>query len=139
MGGLTLARFLGLGGMLLWWLLSLMACSPSATSTNQSSDTLTIQPGGWTVADPFNQDVQEAARFAVQTQSMRTHSRLIYKDLKSAQTQVVAGQNFQMNLTIIDHGLSRSAAVSVWKDLHNQYSLTHWQWSQDALAVTASP
>jgi hypothetical protein len=139
MGGLTLARLSGHGGMLLWWLLSLMACSPSATSPNQTRDTLTVQAGGWMEADPFNQDVQEAARFAVQTQSMRTHSRLIYKDLKSAQTQVVAGQNFQMNLTVIDHGLSRSAAVSVWKNLHNQYSLTHWQWSQDALAVTANP
>jgi hypothetical protein len=145
MGGLMPERRGGRRGLLLMSLGSLMACSPPPpsasppTAPSQTRDSLAVQAGGWTETDPFSQDVQEAARFAVQRHAIHTHSRLIYKDVKAAQTQVVEGQNFQMHVTVFEQGLSRSAAVTVWKNLQNQYTLTHWQWNENALPVPATP
>ena len=90
-----------------------------------------MQAGGWTQADTFNEDVQEAARFAVQKHAVSKQSRLIYKDVLSAQTQIVAGLNFQMKVLVIEDHLSRSAMVFVSRNLQNQYTLTHWNWMND--------
>lgn len=90
-----------------------------------------MQAGGWTQADSFNEDVQEAARFAVQKQALLTQSRLIYKDVLSAQTQIIAGLNFQLKVLVIDQDLPRYARVTVWRNLQNQYSLTQWDWTND--------
>lgn len=109
----------------------LAACSPPAPSSIQINDRLKNHAGGWTQADTFNEDVQEAARFAVQKHAISTQSRLIYKDVLSAQTQIVAGQNFQMKVWVIERDLSRYATVVVWRNLQNQYTLTQWNWTND--------
>lgn len=90
-----------------------------------------MQAGGWTQADSFNEDVQEAARFAVQKQAVLTQSRLIYKDVLSAQTQIIAGLNFRLKVLVTDQDLPRYARVTVWRNLQNQYSLTQWDWTND--------
>ncbi|WP_350294474.1 cystatin domain-containing protein [Limnohabitans sp. Rim8] len=97
----------------------------------QINDTLKMQAGGWTQADNFNEDVQEAARFAVQKQAVLTQSRLIYKDVLSAQTQIIAGLNFQLKVSVTEQDLPRYARVTVWRNLQNQYSLTQWVWTND--------
>jgi len=128
MGGLmALCRACWLGLSLHW----LVACSPPAPPAIQINHTLKIQEGGWTQADTFNEDVQEAARFAVQKQAVLTQSRLIYKDVLSAQTHIGTGLNFQMKVLVIEQDLPRYARVSVWRNLQNQYTLTQWDWSTD--------
>ena len=84
--------------------------------------------GGFAHADPFAVDVQEAARFAVQSQAVNTHTRLIYKDVLTAQIQVVAGQNYLLNLALTEDGKPRQAHVKVWRQLNNSYVLTQWVW-----------
>jgi hypothetical protein len=90
-----------------------------------------MQEGGWTQADTFNADVQEAARFAVQKQAVLTQSRLIYKDVLSAQTQIIAGLNFQLKVSVTEQDSPRYARVTVWRNLQNQYTLTQWDWAND--------
>jgi hypothetical protein len=90
-----------------------------------------MQTGGWTQADTFNADVQEAARFAVQKQAVLTQSRLIYKDVLSAQTQIIAGLNFQLKVSVTEQDSPRYARVTVRRNLQNQYTLTQWDWAND--------
>jgi len=89
------------------------------------------QTGAWGAADAYSDEVQEAARFAVQKQAVATRSRLIFKDVQSAQVQVVAGLNFRMKLVVVNDGVSQNAVATVWRNLENQYQLTEWQWSID--------
>ena len=118
---------------------SLAACTPQATDTVGSAAVvpeavkaipapLPSLTGGYAHADPFAAEVQEAARFAVQAQAVDTHSRLIYKDVLTAQTQVVAGQNYLLSLAVIEDGKPRQAQVKVWRQLNNRYVLTQWDW-----------
>jgi len=134
MGGLKLLCRACWFGLSLHWL---VACSPptpaapSAPPAIQINDSLKMQAGGWTQADTFNADVQEAARFAVQKQAVLTQSRLIYKDVLSAQTQIIAGLNFQLKVSVTEQDSPRYARVTVWRNLQNQYTLTQWDWTND--------
>jgi hypothetical protein len=118
---------------------SLAACTPQASDTVVSAAVVpeTVKAisapspsptGGYAHADPFAAEVQEAARFAVQAQAVDTHSRLIYKDVLTAQTQVVAGQNYLLSLAVTEDGKPRQAHVKVWRQLNNRYVLTQWDW-----------
>jgi hypothetical protein len=128
MGGLKIlcrACWLGLS------LQSLVACSPPTPSAIQINDNFKTQTGGWTQADTFNEDVQEAARFAVQKQAVLTQSRLIYKDVLTAQTHIASGLNFQLKVSVTEQDLPRYAKVTVWRNLQSQYTLTQWDWTND--------
>jgi hypothetical protein len=128
MGGLmALCRASWLGLSLQW----LVACSPPTPTTAQINDSLKLQAGGWTQADTFNEDVQEAARFAVQKQAVLTQSRLIYKDVLTAQTHIASGLNFQLKVSVTEQDLPRYAKVTVWRNLQSQYTLTQWDWTND--------
>ncbi len=103
-------------------------------------------------ADP---DVQEAARFAVQTYAVRQRERVLYQDVLQAQSQVVAGLNYQLTLQVSQWPQSqqvqktrdtqtprmaqgvqsnsipplvRQATVRVWRKTDGNYTLTEWQW-----------
>ena len=114
------------------------ACAPhthdpvaSKAAVTEATHAPTAAPrltGAFSPADPFAAEVQEAARFAVQAQAVNTHSRLIYKDVLTAQTQVVAGRNFLMTVAVTEDGQPRQAQVKVWRQLNNSYSLTQWDW-----------
>lgn len=109
----------------------LQACSPPATDPIQMNEMVRMQAGGWTAADAFNVDVQEAARFAVQKQALATQTRLIYKDVLTAQTQIVAGLNFQMKVLVTDKDSPRYAMITVGRNVQNQYTLLQWNWTRD--------
>jgi hypothetical protein len=84
--------------------------------------------GGWSKADPFADDVQEAARFAVQTYAVAHRSRTLYKDVLEAQSQVVAGMNFNLKLQVRHENSTRTAQATVWRQLNGQYHLSDWRW-----------
>jgi len=128
MGGLKIlcrACWLGLS------LQSLVACSPPTPSAIQINDNFKTQTGGWTQADTFNEDVQEAARFAVQKQAVLTQSRLIYKDVLTAQTHIASGLSFQLKVSVMAQDSPRYARVTVWRNLQSQYTLMQWDWTND--------
>jgi Cystatin domain len=130
----TLAAGLVLG--LLW---GLTACAPSektaspapaSTAPALSAPAVDSTPvvGGWSQAESNADDVQEAARFAVQAYAVLHHSRTLYKDVVEAQSQVVAGVNFKLKLQVLHNGAPRTAQATVWHPLHGPYQLSDWVW-----------
>jgi hypothetical protein len=112
---------------------SLLACSPEkpqVLSATQASSTVSTQAvaGAWALADAFSPDVQEAARFAVQTFAVQNKARVLYKDVIQARQQVVAGLNFDLHIQVTLDGASRKASARVWRQPDGAYSLQAWAW-----------
>ena len=115
------------------------AVSLSACSSEKPADLLTTKsmstdsgvpsvPGAWGPIDAFSPDVQEAARFAVQTFAVQNKARVLFKDLTQAQQQVVAGLNFELHLSVTLDGIPRTAQAVVWRQLDGTYKLQDWDW-----------
>jgi hypothetical protein len=85
-------------------------------------------PGAWGPIDAFSPDVQEAARFAVQTFAVQNKQRVLFKDVTQARQQVVAGLNFEFQLSVTLDGTPRTAQAVVWRQLDGVYSLHSWIW-----------
>jgi hypothetical protein len=113
---------------------SLSACSPEKpadTSTTKSMSTDSGVPavsGAWGPIDAFSPDVQEAARFAVQTYAVQNKQRVLFKDLTQARQQVVAGLNFELQLSVTLDGAPRTAQALVFRHLNGVYNLHSWVW-----------
>ncbi len=84
--------------------------------------------GAWALTDPFNPEVQEAARFAVQTFSVQNKARVLYKEVRLARQQVVAGVNFDIDLQVTLDGVNRNAKARVWRQINGRHSLQAWDW-----------
>ena len=112
---------------------SLLACSsekPEGLPATPASSTVNGETvaGAWAVADAFGPDVQEAARFAVQTFAVQNKARVIYKDVIQARQQVVAGWNFELHIQVSLDGATRNASAKVWRQPDGAYSLQAWVW-----------
>jgi hypothetical protein len=113
---------------------SLIACSPEKpadpqTTTSMPTDSgVPAVPGAWGPIDAFSPDVQEAARFAVQTFAVQNKQRVLFKDVTQARQQVVAGLNFELQLSVTLDGIPRTAHVQVFRQLSGIYSLHSWDW-----------
>jgi hypothetical protein len=113
---------------------SLTACSPEkpadpSTTKSMSTDSgVPAVPGAWSPIDAFSPDVQEAARFAVQTFAVQNKQRVLFKDLTEARQQVVAGLNFELHLSVTLDGTPRTAQALVFRQLNGVYSLHSWVW-----------
>ena len=126
-------------GLVLGLLCGLTACAPSdktsgpaaatpAPALSSPASVSTPAVGGWSQAESNADDVQEAARFAVQAYAVAQHSRTLYKDVVEAQRQVVAGVNFKLKLQVLHNGTPRTAQATVWHPLHGPYQLSDWVW-----------
>lgn len=105
------------------------ACSPEkpAAVSAPLSEAAPVA-GAWELADAFSPEVQEAARFAVQTFAVQNKARVLYKEVNQASQQVVAGLNFELQLLVTLDGKPRNARASVWRQLEGTYLLTSWDW-----------
>ena len=129
-------------GMLSSVLGGLTACAPKdqalipASSDSQPAPTPSTPSdtasypimGGWSQSDPLADEVQEAARYAVQAYAVLHRSRTLYKDVLEAQSQVVAGMNFSLKLQVRHENSPRTAQATVWRQLNGQYQLSDWRW-----------
>jgi hypothetical protein len=111
----------------------LLACSPEKTEglpAPQASSTVSAEPvaGAWALADAFSPDVQEAARFAVQTYAVQNKARVLYKDVTQARQQVVAGLNFELHIQVSLDGASRKVSAKIWRQPDGAYRLQAWAW-----------
>lgn len=99
------------------------------TSCMPSSDLFATSgiPGGYADTE-INNDIKAAAVYAVQTQAQRDHKPLELLEISNARQQVVAGMNYQFEVTVKSAGTLRSAAVVVFQSLQQTYELTSWQW-----------
>jgi hypothetical protein len=101
------------------------ACSPDKPVDVTPTQ---VRAGAWDPTDAFNPDVQEAARFAVQTFAVQNKARVLYKEVTQARQQVVAGLNFQLQLQVTLDGAPRNVSVTVWRQLDGDYLLQSWDW-----------
>ena len=109
---------------------SLMAaCSPEkpAAVSAPLSEAAPVA-GAWAPADAFSPEVQEAARFAVQTFAVQNKARVLYKDVTQARQQVVAGLNFEIQLKVTLDVTSRRVSAMVWRQPDGSYRLQAWEW-----------
>lgn len=120
-------------------ILTVAAVWVSACSSEMSADASTTKvmaaetagpavPGAWGTIDAFSPDVQEAARFAVQTFAVQNKQRVLYKDVTQARQQVVAGLQFDLQLQVTWNGTPRTAQARVWRQLKGVYRLQSWDW-----------
>jgi hypothetical protein len=113
---------------------SLSACSPekpadpSSTKSMSTDSGVPAVPGAWGPIDAFSPDVQEAARFAVQTFAVQNKQRVLFKDLTQARQQVVAGLNFELQLAVTLDGTPGTAQALVFRQLNGVYNLHSWVW-----------
>lgn len=96
--------------------LGLTACAPAAPANPQPIARPPVA-GGWSAAS-VSPDVKAAAAFAVSAMN-RPGAKL--KSVQSAETQVVAGMNYKINLTLADRSKWQ---VVVYRNLQGAYSLT---------------
>ena len=111
-------------------LLFLALACVSACSPDKSADVPPTQAkvGAWAPTDAFNPDVQEAARFAVQTFAVQNKARVLFKEVSLARQQVVAGTLFELNLEVTLDGAARNSKAEVWRQLDGTYKLQAWDW-----------
>lgn len=110
--------------VLLAWL-GVSACSPDQPANVPVHHTLA---GAWSAADAYSPEVQEAARFAVQTYAVQNRARVLFKDVTHARQQVVAGLNYELQLLVTLDGTQRKVQASVWRQPGGAYRLQVWDW-----------
>ncbi len=76
----------------------------------------------------INNHIKAAAAFAVKTQAQRDHTPLELVEISNARQQVVAGMNYQFEVTVKSAETLRHAMVVVFQSLKQTYELTSWQW-----------
>lgn len=84
-----------------------LAAVPGPTSTPTPTPTPVPMipapaPGGWTRQDPNAADVRAAATYAVQTLSREFGQRYVVERIAGAESQVVAGTDYQLTLRIAE-------------------------------------
>ena len=105
--------------------------SPTDRQDSAQASAKVVSPtltGAWAQTDPFSPEVQEAARFAVQTFAVQNKTRVLVQDVSSARQQVVAGVNFELQLQVRLDGVNRNAKARVWRQTDGRYSLQAWDW-----------
>lgn len=80
-----------------------------------------------------NPEVVGAAQFAVTTQSGVAGTEIALVRIASAETQVVAGVNYRMLLSVRINGKEESAQAIVWQKLNGEYQLITWKWQPKEL------
>lgn len=112
----------------------LSACSPELPADPSKTQAMAVDSarpsvsGAWGPIDAFSPDVQEAARFAVQTFAVQNKQRVLFRDVTQARLQVVAGLNFELHLSVTLDGIPRTVQAKVTRQLNGVYSLHSWDW-----------
>ncbi len=94
--------------------------------------------GGYAKAAVTAKEVVAAARFAIAAQSRSVQqtqgaqdARLNLIRVVAAETQIVAGTNYRLTLSVNDNGARKTAIATVWWQpwrSPSPYELTSWQW-----------
>ena len=84
--------------------------------------------GGWTQASVMEPSVHAAAQEAVALQAKATGEELTLEKVLSAQTQVVAGTNYRLTLSVKKSGKKKTASIVIWEKLDGTHDLSSWNW-----------
>ena len=83
--------------------------------------------GGYQEHSVTDPDVLAAARFAVREATLREGRRVTLLGVRRAETQVVAGFNYRLTLSVRSGGREGEARAVVYRSLKNAYRLTAWE------------
>jgi hypothetical protein len=89
------------------------------------------QPGGFRELAATDKAVVAAAEFAVKTKSEK--EKVALDKILKAESQVVAGTNYRLLLSVRVDGGTRQAEVVVWRKLDQSSELTRWDWKSDVV------
>ena len=84
------------------------------------------QVGGYREVPVDDKAVIAAADFAVETKSKK--DKVALDKIVKAESQVVAGTNYRLLLSVRTGGGIRQAEVVVWQKLDRTLELTRWKW-----------
>jgi hypothetical protein len=94
--------------------------------------------GGYMERRANDPEVVSATRFAIREASRRERTPVTLVLIKQAESQVVAGRNFRLQLSVRSRGEIRDAYAEVQRNLRQQYTLTRWETTGRAAAGTSS-
>ena len=83
--------------------------------------------GPISTADPM---VILAARYALMSQNAQMSGKYTLKSINKAQSQVVAGVNYQVCITLRRDDTIRTAEAVVYHNLQRKWSVTRWTWNK---------
>ena len=85
--------------------------------------------GGFSTSNTKNAGVVKAAKFAISEHKQQTGSQLVLQQIVKAQTQVVAGLNFQLCLKVKQSKPTQTmlVAAKVYQNLEQQMQLVQWE------------
>ena len=83
--------------------------------------------GGYSERPASDTGVAAAARFAVRERGRLTGRRLTLVAVRRAETQVVAGLNYRLLLSVRDGRATRDVTAVVFQNLRQRLSLTSWE------------
>ncbi len=86
--------------------------------------------GGYSEHAVSDKDVVKAAGFAIKKESSKTGTHIKLVKVEKAETQVVAGMNYRVCMTVKvgrKHPSSKSVTAVVYKDLKGKMSLSNWK------------
>lgn len=107
-----------------------VALATAFVFTSSLAQDLAAQPiaGGWHSVPVQEEAVVKAARFALTEQTRQFHTPIKLLAIKHARQQVVAGNNFSMNLMVESEGHKRLIIAVVWVKPDGAMELTRWHW-----------
>lgn len=88
--------------------------------------------GGYAEASAGDPGVLRAARFAVREEGRRLGRAVSLLAVRRAETQVVAGLNYRLRLSVSYGGRKREVSAVVYRNLGGAYALTEWSAAGDA-------
>lgn len=83
--------------------------------------------GGYSERATNDRGVAAAAAFAVRERGRRVGRRVTLLEIRRAETQVVAGLNYRLMLTVREGGKERDVTAVVYQNLRQRLSLTSWE------------
>jgi hypothetical protein len=83
--------------------------------------------GGYSARPTNDPGVSAAAAFAVRERGRRTGQRVTLAAVRSAETQVVAGRNYRLRLSVKEGRQSRDVTAVVFQNLRQRLSLESWE------------
>jgi hypothetical protein len=84
-------------------------------------------PGGFTEVSVDDPGVKAAAKFALEERT-KTEPKLALDKITKASRQVVAGQNYDLTLSVTVGTEKKTAMVRVWAKLDKTYELSSWEY-----------
>lgn len=104
-------------------LLFVMLCAGAHASAAQDVPIV----GGYGERPASDAGVAAAARFAVRERGRRTGRRVTLLAVRRAETQVVAGLNYRLRLSVREGRAAREVVAVVYQNLRQRLSLESWE------------